>query len=338
MLYSPAPADTAAHWLRGKPLTAYINRSNATVYDAVLGCKSTGWFGKQDSCDVAAVHFYLLNHAAAVIAQRRDPLEPLTPEELAVLKMYVDVATPIAARLFYYMLFITTREARHNKSSVSSKLSAVHKEVSKDYPGIDVSLVEKMFDFTTSAPDASGILNHMLVGQTKEFPLGAYTRTVAAVFYKCSWSSAFGGPKWGNIADALHAFSSGQWSAEMLADTAFTLAHNGGPMFNKGMLFSHHGGNFMTILDMQRAGVVPLWLEKEGSGFHDNVYSTVKKSLPEIFEGELDYAKVKSLGALGDYSKKASMVKPKMPVGCLDKQIVVDHQTSVFVLANRAKA
>ena len=46
----------------------------------------------------------------------------------------------------------------------------------------------------------------------------------------------------------------GTTSMEMLVDTGYTLAHNGGPIFNKGMMYTHYDSHFLTILDLQRAG------------------------------------------------------------------------------------
>jgi hypothetical protein len=41
-------------------------------------------------------------------------------------------------------------------------------------------------------------------------------------------------PKWGNIADTLRHLVTGELSPEMFCDLGFALAHNNGPIFNKG--------------------------------------------------------------------------------------------------------
>jgi len=44
---------------------------------------------------------------------------------------------------------------------------------------------------------------------------------------------------------------------EMFVDTVWTLAHNNGPIFNKGMLYTGYSGHLYTILDVQAAGQIP---------------------------------------------------------------------------------
>lgn len=337
MLYSAAPADTAAYWLKGRMLSANFDRGQHRLFDAVRAISESGQFGMTRSPDEHAVTFYLLNHVATAIAQSRDLMEPLPQVEMDVLRSYAETGSDIARRLFWYVLLITTREARHNNSSVSGKLNVVAKAVQEAYPDITKEQIEEMFEFTKSAPDTSQIVAHMMVPKTMNFPLGPFCKLLSVLYYKCSWGSAYGGPKWGNIADALHAFVSGEWSAEIFADTAFTLAHNTAPIFNKGMLYSSPGMHFIQILDVQRAGMVPQWVEQYGGSAYQGVmYNMCKTARPELFEGEVDWAKVQSLGAVGFYGNMVPKAPPKPPAGCANKQIEIDHANKVWVLAKRA--
>jgi hypothetical protein len=338
MLYSPAPDDTVARWLKGTSLSAFISRSHTTVYDACRALDKKGWFNhSRPAPESEAIRFYLLNHAVSHIAQRRDLLEPLPADELSLLKAYATHGSEVAARLFWYMLLITTREARHNKSAAATKLASVTSQVKQTYPDISDALVKDIFNYSKSCSDTSEILHsHMLVERTKKFPLGPYVKTLSAIFHTCAWNGGYGGAPWGNIADALHSFVSGEWSAEMLADTAFTLAHNGGPMFNKEMLYYCYTGQFQQILDCQRAGMIPQWTVKFGGYDDHGLVADIKEVLPEIFEGKLDWHKVHALGAVGDYSDIAEKVPPQPPFGCKDLKIDVDHQTVVWALLKRA--
>lgn len=339
MLYSAAPADTAAHWLKGRVLTTPVDRSEATLFSAAESLQKLGIFGTTGPPGDHAVSFYLLNHVTTAIMQERDLLEPLPQQELDVFKMYAGSASNIAARLFYYVLLITTREARHNNSSVESKLATVHKAVAAKYTGVTLDQCREMFEFTKTCPDTSNILSHLVTTKTKGFPLGPFCKLLSVLYYKCSWGSMYGGPKWGNIADALFSFVSGEWTAEMFADTAFTLAHNTAPIFNKGMLYSGPGSGFIELLDVQRAGMVPNWLAHEPTGqsyaANNMVYNICRTVRPGLFETPVDWAKVQTLGAVGNYAHKVPKLPPKPPAGCSHK-MTVDHNTEVWVLEKRA--
>lgn len=333
MLYSSAPRDTVAYWTKGTPLAAHLDRSGRKAIEAAKAIGKTGWFGTTLSPDQSAARFYLLNHAAAHIAARRDPLEPLPPGEVAVLETYAKSGAEIAMRLFSYVFLITAREARHNHTGWEAGKQKVCIAMQETYPDLDFNQVQQMYAFLKGFPDSSTSALTMMLNVPPHFNLGPLCKLMSVVYYKCSWGSAYGGPKWGNIADALYAFVSGEWSAEMFADTAFTLAHNTAPIFNKGMLYAMPSGKFITLLDVQRAGMVPVYLKTELTNLVPADVALVHQHLPELFEGEVDWGEVQKLGAVGYYGDK---VKAKPPKGCQNKKIKVDHNHEVWVLEARA--
>jgi hypothetical protein len=94
----------------------------------------------------------------------------------------------------------------------------------------------------------------------------------------------------------------------MLLDTVWTLAHNGGPIFNKGMLFYHYNSTeLVKILDVQRAGMVPNMVAHADSKFvqpsHGELMVEVRKVIPEFGKAPVDWQKVQELGAVGKYAK-----------------------------------
>src|ERR1035437_1947959 len=64
-----------------------------------------------------ALQFYLLNQAFGNLAINVDSKSDLTPDQEKLAVMYLNRASESSARLYYYMLLITTREARHLHSS-----------------------------------------------------------------------------------------------------------------------------------------------------------------------------------------------------------------------------
>lgn len=71
------------------------------------------------------------------------------------------------------------------------------------------------------------------------------------VFEGGGWSSAYGGPKWGQIALSALRHYTGEWSDLVLCDYAFNLTHNGGLCYDKGFLWTCQGKSsvlaFLTL-------------------------------------------------------------------------------------------
>jgi hypothetical protein len=102
-----------------------------------------------------------------------------------------------------------------------------------------------------------------------------------------------------------------------MLDTVWTLVHNGGPIFNKGMLYGCYDGDALQqVLDVQRAGMMPrLVLAPTGNGLvsaEKFVNDGAKKFAQAVaeklgdssdFRSEpVDWKQVKALGAVGSYS------------------------------------
>ena len=123
-----------------------------------------------------------------------------------------------------------------------------------------------------------------------------------------SWSAGYGGKPWGQIARTANQFFTGHTSLEMLVDTAYTLAHNNGPMFNKGMLYQSYSQKFIMLLDIQRSGQIPelildpeLWVgaQKPPKVVADVVLTA--ENCPGAFGKWVDWTKVHNAGSKGQY-------------------------------------
>lgn len=75
------------------------------------------------------------------------------------------------------------------------------------------------------------------------------------IFHKGTWGGSYGGPKWGAIADgAAHYFKHGD-KPLMFSDHVVDLSHNGGPAFNKGIIFRcENWAQYVAMLDRKRDG------------------------------------------------------------------------------------
>lgn len=251
-----------------------------------------------------AIVFYMLNHASAVVRQRVGLYDPLGPY-LPIMEEYNKVLAVRTLRMFFYLLLICTRESRHrgnsNDSVVMNKLRATYGDSIAD------------FNNSIRGIGSEPAANSFCVNPPKA-TLGSYTKFLSDVFYQGSYSGGYGGKAWGKVADVLRDFVHGKLSAEMMMDTAFTLCHNNGPIFNKGMLFSSYGPEIYKILDVQRAGMIPQYVasKKVAAGVTEqsSVWTLCYHALGDCFKGHVDWYAVEKLGALKTYtSEKAEQVK-----------------------------
>lgn len=192
-----------------------------------------------------ALWFYVQNHVMGLIRKAVDNEEPLRKYQHFVDTYHTDINRK-TIRMFYYLLLICTRESRHMKSGPGRN------NLWKKYPNIynyhsnyvqDKSEGQAVTSMMENAPDVS---------------LGEYTQYLVDAFQFPGYNPGFGGKTWKAVAEPLRDFVHGHISAELLMDAAFSLAHNNGPIFNKGMLYTPFNTSELNrILDVQRSGQIP---------------------------------------------------------------------------------
>lgn len=244
-----------------------------------------------------AIAFYLMNHAVAEVAKRVDKDAPLR-DFLPIVDAYHAEQNVAATRMFYYLLIICTRESRH--ASIQASLRT---KLDSQYPGC-IPFWDKIHHLGSTG--ASG----MLKTNPPDATIGDFCRFLCDVFYKGGFGSAFGGPAWGKVADCLKAFVTGEYSAEMMMDTAWTLCHNNGPIFNKGELYHHYDlYAIQKILDVQRSGQIPQLVAEGGlANFtthgHKGYQQAAQHVLGDCMGGYVDWDVVEALGSMKKYPKE----------------------------------
>lgn len=197
--------------------------------------------------ELDAVMFYFMNHVVSLLRRKHHPLERLGGS-YGCMNMYHDMLAIKSTRMFYYLLLICTRESRHVKDKNTSPL---FKELAGSYGNACVK-----FHDTIRGTGSTTAQNSLRV-KPPNTSLGNYTRFLSTMFREGSFQSSYGGLAWAAVADVLRDYVTGVISAEIMLDTAFTLAHNNGPIFNKGMLFEGYTKHIYEILDVQRSGQIP---------------------------------------------------------------------------------
>jgi len=257
--------------------------------------------------DREALSFYALNHCLSLVRERFTDNEPLPLWAENVVSEYIHTLEQQAVRLTHYIVSITTREFRHSHA-ISSALS--HK-----ITNLGGAKMVECVDTLRGLSEGKAVEFYM--NTPPEVSIGQYVGVLALVFNEGKWSGGYGGKPWGQIAETLLSFVQGHTSLEMLVDTAYTLAHNNGPMFNKGMMYDNYSSNFKKILDLQRGGQVPegiLYGAIPSEYVSDMVRAVIvetQKALPSVFGEYVDWVKVQSLGALGNYYYEIEEQKKK---------------------------
>jgi hypothetical protein len=311
-----APKNTLAYQLKGRPLTMKRDLSHVSITQVTPVIRMFHQaHGEDTQPETDAIMFYLANHAMKELAFRFDPLEPLPDWAMEMCNEYHRVAAVAAARAFYYMLMITAREARHNKNKedwswknkVKAKFGSGPMMALTHYP--DHASVDKVTDvFDQHAAGA---------------PLGDICRSIVYTHYEGSFHGSYGGPAWGNVSDCMTAFATGQASAEVMLDTVWTLVHNGGPIFNKGMLYNcYDGQSLQEVLDIQRAGQIPRlvlapygkfvaaeeWVNDGAKKFAEFFIQHMGE-VGEFRREPVDFQQVQELGAVGNYDHLIKKLK-----------------------------
>lgn len=182
--------------------------------------------------------FYIQQHARSLVSINKD--ESKCAE---FLNDYAQDIASKATRLFTYMMFIVSRESRH--AGYLSHASNANEET--------IDLVKNL-----SGSGSDGSVERFKNFKFNTLNVGTYLKDLEEVFRKCSFSGGYGGDPWGDIALCLYRFVKGELNAETFIDQSCTLAHNNGPMFNKGMVFGSQETEIIeTLLDIQAAGKIP---------------------------------------------------------------------------------
>lgn len=282
--------DTLAHF-KGRPMVNPRDFSQlpSTTVMGKLVCDYDGSFDSQTrrSSQGEALQFYLLNHCVSVLMQRRSDDDVLSAPELKLMREYHRYLGLVSNRVFNYLFLICMRECRHLQQHPESQWRMIFGE--KLYNWMAKRIQGRKQDTAAMA------YKHARA----DFTVGQVTRMLAAQYFWGRYDNSFGGPKWGEVALTLSKFVHGEISAEIMVDTAWTLAHNTGPIFNKGMIYHpQENGLLMDVLNTQRSGLVPGWAETlsqarvKGYFQHDQTQidefrsqmAMAKAAVPEAFE------------------------------------------------------
>lgn len=308
MLYGKSPTLS---WFEESPFLRPINIGSCPAGVFAINCKKfLKNIASQASPERDALDFYCANHLMGLVKASHTQHEQLSGWALEVANVYQAVIERQGTRMLNYMVLITTRESRHLKTY-------------QDNQGFWGPFKKKFgtgcekFHASIKGAGSQGAADAFLASPPAS-ELGNYLSSLVYIFNEGSFGGGYGGKPWGMIARTLEQALLGQTSVEVMLDTAYTLAHNNGPMFNKGMLYEHYGNELYRILDVQRSGQIPELIL--GGTLGTKPSKDVRQALqslmdakPNAFASEVDWQQVKDLGALKDYSKEIAAQAAKKP-------------------------
>jgi hypothetical protein len=269
--------------------------------------------------ETEACMFYTCEHIMHAAEQTFLPGEPLTHNEYELLDTTVTQMSRSVLRSFYYLALITTREARHSGDTYGMENYAKAKYGVK---------VNGFLQHVNDNSDMDSVLTAM-EKMAGDFPVTQYFEWLDYVFRNSFSGGSFGGPPWGDISLCTHGYVNGATSMALMCDVSWSLAHNNGPIFNKGMLYSMYNKMWLTkVLDVQRAGQIPRYVQqdlkqenhkayKEASGVVYLIDRTWELLGHEDFDPNalVDWQAVQDAGAVGKYTKKTGSTTSKPPPG-----------------------
>lgn len=169
---------------------------------------------------------------------------PSDDEEVSYLASKWNASCGVAARhLMFYVWRIIFREMRHGSISMCEKAFG---------PSGAWTSAEH---FVASQCKTGSNWSHNIV-KHQNLCIGPVVEAIERHFRKGGWSAAFGGKKWADIALELLRYLRGEASCMVAADRCWTLVHNGGPIFNKGVYFKKHDQYLNSVLNAQASSSV----------------------------------------------------------------------------------
>lgn len=163
--------------------------------------------------------------------------------ELEAVTLRNQMHSAIAERLAMYMATAIGGELSHckNKSEHNGRLDVEH-ELLRTHFCVDFN-------------DESAWVRPIVVKRLRQLSAADHMRfaeLAVACFNTVTWRRAFGGKKWGAIAEALLGFLNGTLSHSVFADHAFDLQHNGGSVFGKNQMVTGDHEQIHDLLESKK--------------------------------------------------------------------------------------
>lgn len=298
---------------KARPLQSNIDLSGASLkhvmdrYEEMKGGLTINEGTVLAYPEAEALSFYAQQHAMSLVERHLDLEEPVGKFGSFIEQYHSEIHWK-TLRMFYYLLLICTRESRHAGGAQGKA------KVFNQHPNC------KNFHQNYVQDSSADSAIKAIIDNAPDITLGEYTQFLVRMFTYPSYSAGYGGKAWKEVATPLNEFVHGRISAEIMMDTAFTLAHNNGPIFNKGMLYHNYNSTqIKKVLDVQRSGQIPQLIAHHYSDLSKFISSDLRKycedfaKLDSGFGGRVDWTIVKDIHGNACWSAEIAAQKAADP-------------------------
>lgn len=297
-MYAISEATIRAH--KSRPLLTGRDISSTPAERAYEGILAYNKSHSKISIGETAVKFYMLNHAVSLLNQSFTPDAELPKAHHELYNTYHKEAGAIGARMFHDILYMLTVMASFTHPD------AYHFEwIETDFGPKTRAFAEAVAGNKTSntwwTPEFSTnkeVLSKAIAesdGVTLAQAVGALTYIVDVRQRELSY-----GPLWRDVGKMLLQFIHGIKSLESTIDTSFTYCHCNGSFFEKGHFFQAVGNSLFEVLDVQRAGLIPQFVNEGKNTLArgadaKRIHAMSAPLFPEVFKAPMKWSDVKQV-------------------------------------------
>lgn len=295
-MYATSENTVRSH--KARPLLTGRNISTTSAarsYKALMDYHKSS--GAQLNIGQTAVSFYLLNHAISLVNQSFAPDQELPPEHHALYTAYHKEAGAIGVRMFHDILYMLTTMASftHPDSYHFDWIETDFGPQTKAFAEAVAANKGNNTWWTPNFADNKAVLSKALMeseGVSLAQAVGALTYIVDVRQKELAY-----GPLWRDVGKMLLQFIHGVKSLESTIDTSFTYCHCNGSFFEKGHFFQAVGNSLFEVLDVQRAGLIPQFVNEgknplANAALPKRLHSLVAPLYPEVFKGAMKWSDV----------------------------------------------
>ena len=230
-----------------------------------------------------ALRFYFMDHCFHLIKNENKDIAQVSPEMADLIDLYFKELSKTSQRVFTYIICASLYEA--------GRMPA---QSQKFWEFIEAQYGKKIFEALNNSKDHSyGSLKEKEILAINE-PIQKFLSAIMSCFTSGKWWFGAGGKAWSDITRCARDVTEGHYSLQEMTDLAFSLCHDRGCMFDRGIIYQvgYIGDtNIYHVLDIQASGQTPQWIAKNRNKVNADtlkLFDKFEKFFPEEFNKPID--------------------------------------------------
>jgi hypothetical protein len=218
-----------------------------------------------------ALRFYFMDHCFHLVKNENKTIAQVSPQMADLIDLYLKELSKTSQRVFTYIISASLYEA--------GRMPA---QTGKFWEFIETQYGSKVFDVLNNTKGSNwGHLKEKEILKLND-PIQTFLSAIMACFSSGKWWFGAGGKAWSDITRCARDVTEGHYSLQEMTDLAFSLCHDRGCMFDRGIIYNVGGYgvnsnlNIYQVLDIQASGQIPQWIRQNRS--------SVEKATLDIFD------------------------------------------------------